>query len=402
MATRAEVNTVYVAGLVQGIVMVTFPAASTVLTDPSEFDLSRTQYGAMFLPQVVLAITVSLLGSSFARQFGSKRVYMVGLMASLASMVLLVASNLFIDNQALAYAVLLVATACLGAGFGLTVPALNTFTAVFHPEAVDRSVLVLNALLGLGTALAPVFVALFVGLGFWWGLPLLAAILLAGVLVTSVRLPLQAGSRTEGAEHVKRSPIPARFWLYATFAVLYGICETMNGNWSQLDMTTEVGASTTTAAIALTTFWAMVTVGRVVFASIQRWFPTHRTYHLLPFVLVVAFVLITTLPEGATVAGVLVFGLAGLGCSALLPLTISFGQADLVSMAASTAGFVIAAYQLGFGLAAFGAGPLQDAGVTLPTIYGIAALAAAGMGVLSFVIARPSHRVDVVHPRPLS
>ena len=35
--------------------------------------------------------------------------------------------------------------------------------------------LVLNALLGLGTALAPVFVAIFVGLGFWWGLPVLAA-----------------------------------------------------------------------------------------------------------------------------------------------------------------------------------------------------------------------------------
>jgi hypothetical protein len=36
MATRTETNTVYVAGLVQGIVMVTFPAASTIFTDPSE------------------------------------------------------------------------------------------------------------------------------------------------------------------------------------------------------------------------------------------------------------------------------------------------------------------------------------------------------------------------------
>ena len=36
-------------------------------------------------------------------------------------------------------------------------------------------------------------------------------------------------------------------------------------------------------------------------------------------------------------------------------------------MSAATAGFVIAAYQLGYGIAAFGAGPLQDAGVTLPS-----------------------------------
>ena len=94
---------------------------------------------------------------------------------------LLVTSTLFTDDQAVAYGLLLVATAFLGAGFGLTVPTLNTFTAVFHPAAVDRSVLVLNALLGLGTALAPVFVAIFVGLGFWWGLPVLSAVLLAGL-----------------------------------------------------------------------------------------------------------------------------------------------------------------------------------------------------------------------------
>jgi len=36
---------------------------------------------------------------------------------------------------------------------------------------------------------------------------------------------------------------------------------------------------------------------------------------------------------------------------------------------------VIAAYQLGYGIAAFGAGPLQDAGVTLPSIFGMAAVA---------------------------
>jgi hypothetical protein len=48
-------------------------------------------------------------------------------------------------------------------------------------------VLALNALLGLGTALAPVFVAIFVGLGFWWGLPVLAAVLLTVLLAVRLR-----------------------------------------------------------------------------------------------------------------------------------------------------------------------------------------------------------------------
>ena len=59
----------------------------------------------------------------------------------------------------------------------------------------------------------------------------------------------------------------------------------MNGNWSQEEMTSELGASTTAAAIALTAFWAMVTLGRVVFAAVQRWVPSRVAYHLLPFVL---------------------------------------------------------------------------------------------------------------------
>ena len=77
-----------------------------------------------------------------------------------------------------------------------------------------------------------------------------------------MRLPLQVPAR-EPAPGGAKPPLPARFWVYAGFAVLYGICETLNGNWSQLDMTSELGASTTEAALALTAFWAMVTVGRV-------------------------------------------------------------------------------------------------------------------------------------------
>jgi predicted MFS family arabinose efflux permease len=161
----------------------------------------------------------------------------------------------------------------------------------------------------------------------------------------------------------------------------------MNGNWSQLDMTTRVGASATQASVALAVFWGMVTVGRVVFAAIGRWLPERVTYHILPFVLVVTFVLIAVLPRGDAAAGIAVFALAGLGCSALLPLTISFGEKNLAVMGAAAAGGIIAFYQLGYGLAAFGVGPLQKAGLSLPAIFGFTAIVAAVMGLLSFAVA---------------
>ena len=392
MATRTETNVVYVAGLVQGIVLVTFPAASTIFTDPDEYDLTGSQYGAMFLPQVVTAIAGALLGAGLAGRFGAKRVYLAGLTASLVSMGLLVTSTLFTDERSLAYALLLVATAFLGVGFGLTVPILNTFTAVFHPAAIDRSVLVLNALLGLGTALAPIFVAIFVGLGFWWGLPVMSAVLLAGLLFASSRLPLQAGARAAAAATPERThgdPDP----VLALRRVRRSLRRVRDDERQLVparhdDRTRRLddhGVAHTHHVLG------DGHVGRVLFASIQRWFPTHRTYRLLPFVLAGALAIIASLSGGSTAAGLLAFGLAGLGCSALLPLTISFAQADLVAMSGATAGLVIAAYQLGYGLAAFGAGPLQDAGVSLPAIFGAAAVAAGAMAALSFVIVRPSH-----------
>jgi MFS family permease len=390
MAQRSEVTAVYAAGVVQGLALVTFPAASTIFTSPEYYNLSSTAYGGMFLPQAIMAIVASLLGAGLTRRLGIKRIYLIGLVADLVSMSLLFLSQFFMSNGPVAYGMLLLATTSLGLGFGLTVPSLNTFTAAFFPQKIDSAVLILNALLGLGTVLAPIFVAIFIGLGIWWGLPVLAGVLLLGLLLFSLRLPLKIGvSAGATSDQTGKTALPSRFWIFAAFALLYGIVETMNGNWATLYMSQSLGATAATASFALTAFWGMVTVGRVLFAAIAKRFPANRTYRLLPFVIVVAFVIIATLPAGSVGLGILAFGLAGLGCSALLPLTISFGQEELTAIAASVAGGLIAFYQMGYGLAAFGVGPLEDyLGVGLNTLFGVAAVIALILAALSFVVTR--------------
>jgi fucose permease len=285
---------------------------------------------------------------------------------------------------------LLAATASLGVGFGLTVPAINTLAAGYFPAKVDTAVLVLNALLGLGTALAPIFAALFVGLGIWWGLPILVGVLGVGLWVFSLPLPL-GNDLAGGDAGAPRGPtlVPGRFWLFASFALLYGIVETMNGNWATLYMTQDLGASAARASVALTVFWGAVTGGRILFAAVEGWLPERTAYRLLPFVAAGAFVVMACLPKGEPVLGIVAFGVAGLGCSALLPLTISFGQQSLRTMAASVAGALVASYQLGYGIAAFGVGPLREqAGLELNTIFGGAAVVALILAALSFVVAR--------------
>ena len=118
----------------------------------------------------------------------------------------------------------------------------------------------------------------------------------------------------------------------------------------------------------------MVTVGRVLLRRVQRWVPARLAYHVLPLVLAGAFVLVAELPDDTPALGVLAFGLAGLGCSALVAPHDQFRSGGADGDLGGVAGGVIAFYQAGYGIAAFGVGPLLDNGVELTTIFDVAAV----------------------------
>ncbi len=384
--SRAAIGAVFGAGVAQGIALVTFPAAGAIFTSPQHYGLTTTQYGALFIPQAVLAIVSSLLGPTIARGAGAKKVFIAGLAANLLSMALLIGSQFLIGERMAAYAALMLATTFMGLAFGLTVPVINTCAAAFFPATADRAVLALNTLLGLGTALAPAFVAVFVSLGIWWGLPILTAALCGALLLFA--WPLDISVSNSGAAPAK-SGMPPLFPLFAAAAFLYGICETMNGNWASILMSTTLGNQPATASLALAIFWASVTGGRLLFASIDRWIPERRVFMGLPIVIAASFFLIPLLPAKAAFPGLAAFALAGLGCSAILPLIISFGQKQMPSIAASVAGGMIAFYQLGYGLAAFGVGPLESmASLALNHIFATSALPAIALTILAFLITR--------------
>jgi FHS family glucose/mannose:H+ symporter-like MFS transporter len=68
---------------------------------------------------------------------------------------------------------------------------------------------------------------------------------------------------------------------------------------------------------------------------------------------------------------------------------MSFAEEELTTIKASVAGGLIAFYQIGCGIAAFGVGPLQSrAGLDLNTIYGGTAIFALVMAALTFVVVR--------------
>jgi MFS family permease len=110
-----------------------------------------------------------------------------------------------------------------------------------------------------------------------------------------------------------------------------------------------------------------------------------RIYVVLPWAIGIALLFAPAASSAA--AGVVVFAFAGLACSGFFPMTIGYGEATFPGMVELAAGWLIAAYQLGYGLAAFGGGALQSA-VSLTTLYrGVAGLSI-GMALLAVLVAR--------------
>ena len=198
-ASRTEIGVVYFAAVVQGLALVTFPAASSIFTSPDGFGFDSTRYGMMFVPQVVFAILASGLAPKLARRWSLRRVLLVGFAGNFVSMALLALTRLLLGAPDMAFGVLLTATGALGLGFGATVMALNTYAETFFPQRADGAVLALNALLGLGTALAPVLVAIAVGVGAWWLLPVVVACILILTFGVALTEPLSASAGTAGA-----------------------------------------------------------------------------------------------------------------------------------------------------------------------------------------------------------
>lgn len=382
MANRVEIGAVYLGGLAQGLALVVVPAAASALTSAAGYGLSTGQYGLLFAPMAAAAVIASAAAGEIAGRWGMKHILVLGLALDLAAMVLLALSRP-LARQPAAYPVLLVAMAALGGGFGAVLTAVNAYVPAFFPRRAEPALTALHTLLGAGTALAPVFVALL-GAGRWTVLPLGVAILLAILLAAAWGQPLAIVAAPRRAQG--RRAIPARLWAFVAIAGLYGICETLFGNWAVLYWHGQRGLTVAEAGAVLAVFWALVTAGRLATAALARWVPPRRVYPVLPLLLIVAFLLI---PRAAGAAEALaVFALAGIGCSAMLPLSIAFAEEQFPALAEVLAGELIAVYMIGYGLASFGVGPLAARGFGLAHIYPAAAVLALAMAVLGLALVR--------------
>jgi fucose permease len=136
--------------------------------------------------------------------------------------------------------------------------------------------------------------------------------------------------------------------------LLYGICETTFGNWGPIFLHQGKNLSQPSADFALSLFWGILTLGRVVTVFLSFVLSTRYIYCSLPPIILLGLILLyLAINEPLLLAS---FGIAGLGCSAMLPLTIGFAQERFASIAPMISGVMIGIYMFGFGLASQGVG----------------------------------------------
>ncbi len=398
MRRKFEILIIYTTGLVQGLVLVTVPAASSLLTDPGSFGFSESAYGALFIPQVIMAVIGALLGPQLSRKWGLKSIYQAGLLFNICAMAFIGVSEWFLDNGNLAYICILVGTAAIGAGFGTTLPMINVYAERFFPNNSASALTGLHTLLGTGTALAPLLIAVLVRQFGWWLLPGSALIVLCIILSGTFTLPLK-GEKTGGQKYIQEennSHFPAGVWLFIAIVFLYGYCETIFANWAIIFLNKERSVSPVQAGYALAAFWAMVTAGRLLVSLLTIWVSDRLVYRILPVMIAIAMWAVTK--AGSDQTGIILFGFAGLACSAFFPLSFSFAQTRFSSIAETVSGSLMASYMMGYGLASYGIGKVVElGGFSLESLYRFSTLIVLGIIIISFMLTRTNGKGTACH-----
>ncbi len=346
---------VYGGAVVIGLTLVSFPASSAYMKAAHGF--TDVQYGAIYLPQLIAAIVGAISGGMLTERLGLRRLYLISLACFAMAQALLAAT--WVAPPAMALAMVMCATAFFGFGFGFGGGALNAFVVLLFPGAPNAAITALHMAAGAGLTLAPFLFSLLASRDLWLAGPLallaITCVLFLLSMVTTLPAVQALGHHQADADS---EPIRSRFfWMAASIAVLYSVAEGTFSNWAVLYVQEDRGLSASTAALALTAFWASLTVGRLLTSIIALRVKPLAFLRVFPVLMIFAFWSLSnvTTPE-QVISG---FAIAGLACSGFFPMLVGFSAEAYPTRVAWLASMLTAAMMLGVGIGSYVIGALR-------------------------------------------
>jgi len=384
---------VYLVAFLQGLTMVSFPASGAALKQMYGF--TDAQYGAIFLPQVALAVLGAVVGGSLARRLGLQPLLWLAVAGNGLSQLVLAASVWVAPG--LAFPTILAGTALLGLGFGLGGAPLNGYPPRLFPRRAPTAVVASHTAVGLGLMVGPLLVDGFGRAGWWVGFPLSLLGLSAALALAAAIVRFPPAVAVGSVRRADEGP-PLRsgaFWTFAAIAALYAFAESTFSNWAVIYLRESKGLPADVATLALSAFWGALVAGRLLVSVLVAWIAPTIIWLALPALMIAAFQL---LPAADTPAwGLGLFALAGLACSAFFPLTITLASERFPEHVAWVSAMLIAALMVGIGLGSFLIGPLRE-WLSLEQLYRLSAVYPFAVIGLALWLAVDSRRR--IAPRP--
>lgn len=272
----------------------------------------------------------------------------------------------------------LLATFCIGLGYGALVLAFTQLIVVHFGPRTAFMLLMLNADFGIGALAGPALVA-FTAPGSFRSPFLIGSALAAALLPVAVTLSrLRPVTHTEQPSRAGqgRSDLLVRF--IALLFLLGGI-EASLGGWEATQLIAH-GATASSAAILTALYWGTFTAGRLLVAPLTLRVSPQR----LVLVALGAFILLATAALVAPLAPP-AYTLAGLCLAPLYPLSLVWFDRVVLS-ARRAARWVMISDLVGGAIVPFLVGQL----ITVTSADSLAA-ALSGCGIVAFVIAASLH-----------
>jgi fucose permease len=327
-----------------GVNFVVFPALGTAFTDASLFGLSSSQFGNLFIPQVI-CIIISCLGAPFlVNKVGPKTVLVVGLLLMITSTGMLWMLQFFMNDTSLLFPILMILVAFTGSGFGLSITTLNPLAASLFENNKSSAILILQFLVGLGTSTSPMMMNVIGNVKNWMYVPASIFVLVSIIFILFLFLKLEKGTFFELPNHFK---IPSKLWIFFIAIVLYGFIEGTFGSFGAIILKNQ-GLDNNKASLGLSLFWGGIALNRLLFGIFSK--NNDLSYLFLFSPLIVAGLLLSLILFPNVSLIVLMMFLIGFFMGSIFPGSIGWGTVEFPTLSVLVSGFLMAANQIGTGI----------------------------------------------------
>jgi len=333
---------IFLLAFLTGVNFVVFPALGTAFTDSSLFGLSSSQFGNLFIPQVICIIISCLVAPFLVNKWGPKIILAIGLLLMIISTGTLWMLQYHMKDASLLFPVLMILVAFTGSGFGLSITTLNPLAASLFEDKKSSAILILQFLVGLGTSAAPLMMNLIGNVKNWMYVPGCIFVLVSTAFIAFLLLKLEKGTFFELPGYFK---IPPKLWGFFLAIVLYGFVEGTFGSFGAIILTNQ-GIDSSKASLGLSLFWGGIALNRLLFGIFSEKNNLSGVFLISP--LIVAGLLLLLIYANPYIILLIMF-LIGFFMGSIFPGSIGWGTVEFPTLSVLVSGFLMAANQVGTG-----------------------------------------------------